>query len=204
MKIYLRDRNPVLADAWNKFFKSDDIEVSVGDIFAPGDHMSVDAIVSPANSFGFMDGGIDYVYSLFFGWGMQDNLRAKLWEHHGGELLVGEAVSVDIRVSNPDSPIPYLISAPTMRVPMDVSKTANAYLAFRAALREAKNQGFNSILCPGLGTAIGKVPYSVCALQMWEAYTQMEKPPYYDVLGNAHSNHYIMLNSDTYEASNGF
>ena len=31
--------------------------------------------------------------------------------------------------------IKYLISAPTMRVPMDVSKTVNAYLAFRACLR---------------------------------------------------------------------
>ena len=32
-------------------------------------------------------------------------------------------------------PIPYLISAPTMRVPEDVSDTVNAYLAFRAVLR---------------------------------------------------------------------
>ena len=29
-----------------------------------------DAIVSPANSFGFMDGGIDMVYSKRFGWQM--------------------------------------------------------------------------------------------------------------------------------------
>ena len=34
--------------------------------------------------------------------------------------------------------IKYLISAPTMRVPMDVSKTVNAYLAFRACLRAGK------------------------------------------------------------------
>lgn len=32
-------------------------------------------------------------------------------------------------------PIRYLISAPTMRVPEDVSDTVNAYLAFRAVLR---------------------------------------------------------------------
>ena len=44
------------------------MKVSQGDIFngAP----VADAIVSPANSFGFMDGGIDYCYSEHFGWQM--------------------------------------------------------------------------------------------------------------------------------------
>lgn len=36
---------------------------------------------------------------------------------------------------NEGKPIKYLISAPTMRVPEDVSDTVNAYLAFRAVLR---------------------------------------------------------------------
>ena len=36
---------------------------------------------------------------------------------------------------NGGKPIRYLVSAPTMRVPLDVSNTVNAYLAFRAILR---------------------------------------------------------------------
>ena len=36
---------------------------------------------------------------------------------------------------NEGQPIRYLISAPTMRVPANVAKTTNAYLAFRAVLR---------------------------------------------------------------------
>lgn len=32
-------------------------------------------------------------------------------------------------------PIRHLVSAPTMRIPSNVDKTANAYLAFRAVLR---------------------------------------------------------------------
>lgn len=64
MQIYLRDRNQNLVNFWNKVFANEDkIHVSCGDIFDNGEHMNVDAIVSPANSFGFMDGGIDYVYS---------------------------------------------------------------------------------------------------------------------------------------------
>lgn len=38
-------------------------------------------------------------------------------------------------MDNDGLPIRYLISAPTMRVPEDVSDTVNAYLAFRAVLR---------------------------------------------------------------------
>ena len=36
---------------------------------------------------------------------------------------------------NGGKPICYLVSAPTMRIPMDVSKTVNAYLAFRGIIR---------------------------------------------------------------------
>ena len=36
---------------------------------------------------------------------------------------------------NGGKPIRYLVSAPTMRIPLDVSDTVNAYLAFRGTLR---------------------------------------------------------------------
>ena len=36
---------------------------------------------------------------------------------------------------NGGKPIRYLVSALTMRIPLDVSKTVNAYLAFRAIIR---------------------------------------------------------------------
>lgn len=39
---------------------------------------------------------------------------------------------------NEGKPIRYLISAPTMRIPTNVNKTVNAYLAFRAILRAGK------------------------------------------------------------------
>ena len=35
---------------------------------------------------------------------------------------------------NDGKPIKYLISAPTMRVPMTISDTVNSYLAFRAVI----------------------------------------------------------------------
>ena len=36
---------------------------------------------------------------------------------------------------NGGKPIRYLVSAPTMRIPLNVSDTVNAYLAFRGTLR---------------------------------------------------------------------
>lgn len=200
MQIYLRDRNSDMALQWKKAFEDDkDVHISFGDIFEDGDHMKVDAIVSPANSFGFMDGGIDWIYAKKFGPKMQDALRQKLWEEHNGELLVGQAVVIDIREGNPNTPIPYLISAPTMRTPMPIPHTVNAYLAFVAALRAADNHPeINSILCPGLGTSIGKMPYSVCAIQMHAAWQRYKNPKYFDVLGVAHMDHHNMLEPDVY------
>lgn len=171
MKIYLRDKNKDIVEAWTKTFGGlEDFEISAGDIFigAP----KADAIVSPANSFGFMDGGIDAIYSFKFGWDLQNRLQAYLKKEHYGELPVGQAVIIP--TNNPD--YPWLISAPTMRIPTVVKYTANAFLAFRATLLAIKEfnknnaEQINSILCPGLGTAVGQMTPWSCAKQMFEAY----------------------------------
>ena len=166
---HLRDINIGLVEAWKTHFAGiDNVQVSAGDIF----DQKADAIVSPANSFGYMDGGIDLVYIRRFGWDLQDRLQSHLKEHHDGELPVGQAAIVETL----DPEIPYLISAPTMRVPMNVAKTPNAYLAFRAAIRAVKQRNagdggsIRSVLCPGLGTAIGRMPPDVAAKQMAAAY----------------------------------
>jgi O-acetyl-ADP-ribose deacetylase (regulator of RNase III) len=87
-------------------------------------------------------------------------------------LPVGQATIVETL----DTAIPFVVSAPTMRIPMNVSTTLNAYLAFRAAIRAVKqhnaegNKPIRSVLCPGLCTAIGLMPSGVAARQMAVAY----------------------------------
>ncbi|CAI8049175.1 hypothetical protein GBAR_LOCUS27071 [Geodia barretti] len=80
---------------------------------------------------------------------------------------------------NEGRPIHHLVSAPTMRIPTNISTTVNSYLAFRAVLRsvlEYQSSGASSedkihrVLCPGLGTAVGRMPYSRSAIQMRTAY----------------------------------
>lgn len=190
----LRDIDPDLAAAWQRCFGHEpQVEVSCGDIFA----RRADAIVSPANSFGFMDGGIDRVYSQRFGWALQERLQARLHRDHDGELPVGQALIVETE----DAEIPWLISAPTMRIPMDVADTLNAYLAFRAVVRAVKQHNrsgaapIRSVLCPGLGTAIGRMPADRCARQMWAAYLCAEKGqvPVFSTLGMAVDGHFRLL-----------
>jgi O-acetyl-ADP-ribose deacetylase (regulator of RNase III) len=173
--LHLRDRNPDLITAWQGYFKSTpEVTVSQGDIF-DASLLPSDAVISPANSFGFMDGGIDLVYSRFFGWDMQERLRSILRQEHDGELPVGQALVLP--AEHPQ--ITYLVSAPTMRVPMDIAGTTNVYLAFRAALRTV--QQFNEtaavpiqkVLCPGFGTGYGQMPASRAALQMYEAFSSI-------------------------------
>lgn len=172
LNLALRDINHQMAEAWQLFFANEpDVEISSGDIWG----VHADAIVSPSNSFGFLDGGIDLVYSDRFGWSLQEDLQDLIREFHYGELPVGQAVIV--RIKN-DENYKWLVSAPTMRVPMNVSGTVNAYLAFRAALKECLDHNRNaepadrihSILCPGLGTAVGRMPVTICAQQMFLAW----------------------------------
>ena len=90
------------------------------------------------------------VYARHFGWQMQHRLQAVLKENYNGELPVGQAAIIKTLSANEtkkkfENPkfnegklIKYLISAPTMRVPLNVTDTVNAYLAFRAVIIAGK------------------------------------------------------------------
>ena len=197
MKIHLRDINSSLVNAWRQQFKlRSEVSVSEGEIFDAGPHH---AIVSPANSFGFMDGGIDLVYSQRFGWDLQGRLQDEINGRYGGELPVGSATIVE--TGDPD--FPWLISAPTMRVPETVANTVNAYLAFRAALLAVHRHNkvhpspIERVLCPGLGTAVGRMPESRCAYQMHAALLaaagELSEIPAPVILGQASKLHFSML-----------
>jgi O-acetyl-ADP-ribose deacetylase (regulator of RNase III) len=172
MKLVFCDINEGLISSWKKSFEQDpNIEIIHGSIF----DIECDALVSPANSFGFMDGGLDLKISQFFGWHVQERLQDVIKEKHHGELIVGSAEIVE----TDHEKIPYVISAPTMRVPMILKDAINIYLATRAALVLVKfgklpdgskiSNRVKVIAIPGMGTGVGRVPYDICALQMKKA-----------------------------------
>src|SRR5947208_1232434 len=75
-------------------------------------YVSAHAVVSPANSYGWMRGGIDAIYAEAFP-SVEQNVRRAVLNLHGGELPVGEALIVPTGHDRPA----WLISAPTVRAP---------------------------------------------------------------------------------------
>jgi O-acetyl-ADP-ribose deacetylase (regulator of RNase III) len=180
MRIILAAVEDELADAWERHCGDlPDVSVHRGSIL----DLSVDAVVSPANSFGFMDGGIDHLYSHHFGWEVQERLQELIRIRHHGELLVGTAEIVE--TGHPR--IPYIIAAPTMRVPMVLIDTVNPYLATRAVLLLIKHgvvstgaltgepvaAAVQSVAFPGLGTGVGRVGPNTCAHQVRSAIEEV-------------------------------
>lgn len=89
-----------------------------------------------------------------------------------GELLIGKALVIETG----DHQIPYLISAPTMRIPtnFNISTSINAYLAMKAALIQAmEHEKINSVAIPGLCTGIGRMDPDIAAKQMYFAYKEI-------------------------------
>lgn len=169
LKINLVAQEAELFDAWTKHCGDlSFVKVCCGSIF----DFPTDAVVSPANSFGFMDGGIDLAYSNRFP-GVQDEVQSVIIDEYSGELLVGQA----LLVGTEDVDIPMLIAAPTMRVPMVLGReTVAPYLAARAVLlliTQKLESGVKTVSFPGLGTGVGRVRPDVCARQMRAAINEV-------------------------------
>jgi O-acetyl-ADP-ribose deacetylase (regulator of RNase III) len=169
MKIILCGLEAKLVEAWRSFFGDEkDVVIMEGDITT----VACDAMVSPANSFGFMDGGLDYALSERFGWDLEKRLQKIIKELPEGELLVGQALVLETG----DTMVPLLISAPTMRIPtnFNIDTSVNAYLAMKAILIKAKNdERISSVAIPGLCTGVGRMQPMIAARQMFQAYKEV-------------------------------
>ena len=117
---------------------------------------------------------MDLAISEYLGWHVSERLQEIIARRHHGELPVGKAEIVAT-----DHPkVPWLFSAPTMRTPMVIADTRNAYLATRAVMelwREGKLEDgrwirdvVKTVAFPGMGTGCGQLPANRCALQMKE------------------------------------
>jgi O-acetyl-ADP-ribose deacetylase (regulator of RNase III) len=138
-----------------------------------------DCLVSPANSFGMMDGGMDAEIVRFFGNSLMTNVQQHILEEFLGEQPVGTSFIVE--TGHPKHP--FLAHTPTMRVPMSIAGTDIPYTAMWAMLLAVRRYNQNAtrkidrIACPGLGTGIGQIPYHEAARQMAVAYDNFLHPP---------------------------
>ncbi|NEP62218.1 MAG: phage tail protein [Symploca sp. SIO2G7] len=177
MKLILVAPNSQLFAAFKKHFSYlPNIEI-VNDYFEwlP----KFDCLVSPANSFGMMDGGMDAAIIRFFGHSLMNKVQQYILKEFLGEQPVGTSFIVE--TGHPKHP--FLAHTPTMRVPMSIAGTDIPYVAMWAMLlavrryNQSSDRKIDSVACPGLGTGIGRVPYSEAARQMALAYDNFLHPP---------------------------
>ena len=163
MKLHLIDINPELVEAWKVCFHGEDVDIQCCDILSVAEN----AIVSPANGYGFMDGGIDRLYTDHFGLRPQTELQEAILKREEGYLPVGAS----ILVSTGDVKVPYLIAAPTMITPGAVP-ASNCFYAMSAVLQAAERnkKHITDVYCPGLGTSTGNVDAKEAANEMAKAY----------------------------------
>lgn len=176
-QLILTAPNPFLFAAFQERFSQ------FTDVSIFGEHFewipAFDCLVSPANSFGMMDGGIDAAITQFFGLSLERRVKERILEDYLGEQPVGTSFIIETGHSKH----PFLAHTPTMRVPMSVKGTDVPYIAMWAMLlairqhNRTNQRTIMSVVCPGLGTGIGQIPYSEAARQMAIAYDHFLYPP---------------------------
>ena len=168
--------------AWRGAFADrEDVKVFDDDYFA----RPAGAMVSPANSFGIMDGGLDAAIRDVLGFQVQQRVQRVIVENHHGELPIGCAEVV----ATGDERWPVLVVAPTMRIPESVAQTLNAYLAFRAVVLACKRAGVKSVVCCGLATGIGGMEPQRAAVQMRMALIHATGPARIPSFAQIHATH---------------
>lgn len=193
LQIFLAYLDERLGDAWrSQFSNCPGVQILREGITS----ISCDAIVSPANSFGFMDGGLDLALSGRFGWNLQASLQQEIQQLPERELLIGKTLVI----ATQNSDVPWLIAAPTMRVPMSfqIATSVNAYLAMKAILIAAMaHPSINTLAVPGLCTGVGRMPVETAAKQMRLAYEEiiLGRHPVFADFGDAQK-HHAELNPD--------
>ncbi|MFD2764942.1 macro domain-containing protein [Micromonospora eburnea] len=171
LNVVLTDVNARVVQAWRAAFAdTPEVEIHKGSILT----RRADAWVSPTNSRGRMDGGVDAVIKRHLGAGIQLRVQRAINDQFGGSLPVGSAVCVPSGAINPR----FLISTPTMEHSVqNVSETLNVALACAAAFQAIHAQNdkepgsIRSVALVGMGAATGGVPPRVCANLMWTGYT---------------------------------
>jgi len=179
MKLILSAPVPAMAEAFRNAFEGmENVEV----VEAPFETISeFDCMVSAANSFGLMDGGVDAAITAFFGTQLQSRVQKHIIDYWCGEQPVGTAFVI----GSGKASYPWLVHAPTMRTPSIIAGTDSVYAATWAALMAIEKHNsehyghsrIHSVVFPAMGAGCGEVPFESVAAQMKLAWHNANNPP---------------------------
>ena len=154
IKVLVADSNKRIIEVIQRYNCT--FEAEVGNPLA----FEIDAVVSPANTAGVMNGGYDAVLRNYFGVTLEYRVRQSI---HAKSLAVGEARAIETAHHK----IKWLIVAPTVSIAADgLSGHASvAYSAAYSAVIEANRAGATSLGMTGLGTGAGGLSYHDATIQ---------------------------------------
>ena len=171
--IFLLDINSKMTKEWEKcFVNEENVQVVCEDFESfMRKHKENIAIVSPANSYGIMDGGYDGAITEYFGDSVQKQVQKKIQEQYLGEQPVGTVLVISIDM---DKKIK-LLHIPTMKVPEPIIDTQIIYNCMRQALITAvMDEDIENIVVPAFGALTGRVSVDMVAKQMYAAFLQIK------------------------------
>jgi O-acetyl-ADP-ribose deacetylase (regulator of RNase III) len=172
LELTLCDIKPVVYKVLSVLFRPyERVQTTLGNIF---EH-SADAIATPGNSYGTMDGGFDSLVNREFN-NIQPRVQGAIHDR-GTPLPAGVAVVVD----TDDSRFNYLIYAPTVRIPGEkLTDPHQVYDTMLAILRgvikhneeckKSHKKKIRSLIMPGLGTGEGRLNPIDAGINMRMAY----------------------------------
>ncbi|KAF8811909.1 macro domain-like protein [Phlegmacium glaucopus] len=192
LQFILLDISPVIVEEWKRAFAQHVPDVidkfsivlsSLEDLSDP--HRQFDCIVSPANSYGRLDGSFDY----YLAEALSPNdvpaptsfVQAALYKQWKGYAPPGSCTLIPLKGSsfeNNSHGCAYIALCPTMRIPESVTwnreivynlmwSLLNSLELHNAAVDDQTPGGrIQKVLMTGLGTGVGNVSGERCAQQM--------------------------------------
>ncbi len=136
------------------------IIVKTGDITK----VSCDAIVNPANSYGYMGGGVAGAIKRVGGNEIEKEAIAQ------APIFIGSAVATTAGTL----PCRFVIHAPTMKKPAMKIPVENVAKSTQAALKLGKEMQIKNIAIPGMGTGVGGVSPADAARAMVKVAQEFE------------------------------
>lgn len=172
------DYNKKNVKAYSKYIKIDTPQFKsitvCEDVKKLVEEFSVTFIVSPANSLGFMNGGIDAIYMEMFP-DIQKTVQNEIAKFNIVTSLGRKVLPIGstLVVKTNDSKTPYLCCCPTMFMPGKLSQADNVYWAFVGLLQTMKH--YTSVekvvvACPCLGTGVGGLKAKNSAKEIQRAF----------------------------------
>jgi len=177
LELMLVNPDPDMCAEWRRSFAAFESVSIVEGLYE--DLPPHDCFVTAANSFGLMTAGIDAAVVAFHGQDLMDRLQLRIQSEFLGEQPVGTAIVEPTGTAG----FPFVVHAPTMRVPKAVDGTDAVYIATWASLVAIYRHNLESdvrirsVALPAMGAGFGNVPFREVARQMAVAYENFLHPP---------------------------